>query len=153
MHNSDNRRAAGFSLIELLVVVAIIMIIMGLAIPRIQAAKIQAYEAGAVKAISTIHVAQAQYQSEKVRFALTLTELGPRAGGGPGAAELISADLASGEKSGYKYNLQANESGYTINASPIALNRTGKYTYYSDQTLVIRKNSSMEPATAASPEI
>src|SRR5439155_334296 len=62
MLKANRLRAAGFSLIELLVVVAIIMIIMGMAIPRIQVAKKLAFEAAAMKAISTIHVAQAQYQ-------------------------------------------------------------------------------------------
>jgi prepilin-type N-terminal cleavage/methylation domain-containing protein len=155
MHNSENRRAEGFSLIELLVAVAIIMTIMGMAIPRIQATKVQALEAGAIKAITTIHIAQAQYQSQNGRFALTLAELGPPPSGGPSvsAAGLINPGLASGEKGGYKYDLQATESGYTINANPISFNSTGKHTYYSDESLVIRQNSTMEPATAASPEI
>jgi hypothetical protein len=60
MHKIDGRRTAGFWLIELLVVVAIIMIIIGMSIPRLHNAKILALEAAAMKAISTIHVAQAQ---------------------------------------------------------------------------------------------
>src|SRR5262249_37943432 len=64
MHKLDRRKAAGFSLIELLVVMAIIMIIMGMAIPPLTKPKKFAFEAGAMKAISTIHVAQAQYQSQ-----------------------------------------------------------------------------------------
>jgi type II secretory pathway pseudopilin PulG len=155
MHISSKRRAAGFSLIELLVVVSIIMIIMGMAIPRLQATKVQAFEAGAMKAISTLHVAQAQYQSQNGRFANTMAELGPPLSGGAtaSAGDLIGADLASGEKGGYRYTIQATEAGYTIHASPTAFNTTGKHTYYSDQSLVIRQNASMGPATAASPEI
>jgi type IV pilus assembly protein PilA len=152
---SETRCRGGFSLIELLVVIAIILIILGMAVPRIGAAKRQALEAGAIKALSTIHTAQAQYQSQYGRFALTLTELGPSASGPANAsgADLISGDLARGEKQGFKYFLQANESGYTINANPIAFGSTGKHTFYSDQTLIIRQNSTAEPATAASPEL
>ena len=95
-------RANGFSLIELLVVIAIILIIMGMAMPQLQQAKRAALEAGAIRAITTIHTAQAQYQSQYGRFASTLAELGPPAG-------LIGAGLASGVKSGYKFALQAAE--------------------------------------------
>ncbi len=153
MHRVNTRRAAGFSLIELLVVIAIIMIIMGMAIPKIQAAKRLAFEAGAMRAISTIHVAQAQYQSQNGRFAATMTELGPPVSGSPGAssAKLIGSDVASGEKGGYKYNLVASDFGYSIHANLIAFNKTGDHTYFSDESLVIRQNSSSEPATEASP--
>src|SRR5262249_8153839 len=155
MRKVDRRRVEGFSLIELLVVVAIIMIIMGMAIPPLQTAKKMSFEAGAVKAISTIHVAQAQYQSQNGRFAATLVELGPPGKGSPSAssAGLIGSDLASGEKGGYKYNLVASEFGYTVHASPTAFGKTGDHTYFSDETLVIRQNAGSEPATESSPEI
>ncbi len=93
MHKLNSRRAAGFSLIELLVVIAIIMIIMGMAIPKIQAAKRLAFEAGAMRAISTIHVAQAQYQSQNGRFAATMTELGPPVSGKPSLVASHSSKL------------------------------------------------------------
>src|SRR5258706_11143396 len=104
-----------FSLIELLIVIAIILIIMGIAIPHFTDAKKQALEAGAIGAIRTIHTAQAQYQSQYGRFAIALTELGPPANGArtASAAGLIGSDLAKGEKSGYRYRLQTSEYGYT----------------------------------------
>ncbi len=155
MRRINTRRTAGFSLIELLVVVAIIMIIMGMAIPSFQAARKLALETAAMKAISTIHVAQAQYQSQYGRFAATMVELGPPVTGSPSAssAKLIGSDLASGEKGGYKYNLVASDFGYSIHANPIAFNKTGDHTYFSDESLVIRQNSTSEPATETSPEV
>ena len=69
------------------------------------------------------------------------------------AADLISGDLASGEKGGYKYTMQITPVGYTVNANPTAFNNTGSRTFYSDQSLTIRQNFGVEPATAASPEI
>jgi hypothetical protein len=61
--------------------------------------------------------------------------------------------MASGEKGGYKYTMQLTPVGYTINANPTAFNNTGSRTFYSDQSLTIRQNFGVEPATAASPEI
>ena len=155
MDRLKSYRAAGFSLIELLVVIAIILIIMGMAIPQLANAKMQALEAGALKAISTIHTAQAQYQSQYGRYASTLAELGPPAAGVPNgsAAGLISRGFASSEKSGYKYTLVPTEVGYTINANPVAFNNTGRRTFYSDQSLITHQNSTAEPASAASPEV
>ena len=155
MERLRTRRVMGFSLIELLVVIAIILIIMGMAIPQLTDAKMRALELGALKAISTIHTAEAQYQSQYGRYASTLAELGPPATGASSAAGagLISGGLASGQKSGYKYSLQPTDVGYTISANPVAFNNTGKRTFYSDQSLITHQNSTAEPASADSPEV
>src|SRR5260370_22322198 len=115
MDRLKSYRATGFSLIELLVVIAIILIIMGMAIPQLGIAKMQALEAGALKPITTIHTAQAQYQSQYGRYASALAELGPPSAGDPNAsaAGLTSPGLASGGKSGYTYSLNPTERGYT----------------------------------------
>jgi len=149
------RTVKGFSLIELLVVIAIILIIMGMAIPRLKEGKILALQTGAIKAITTIHTAQAQYQSQFGKFAPALLNLGPPASGLPtaSAAALIGADLASAERSGYKYNLQPTEDGYTVTARPVTFNSTGRRSFYSDDSLVLRQSSTPDPATAASPEV
>ena len=148
-------RLTGFSLIELLVVIAIILIITGMALPPLANARMQALEAGAQKAITTIHTAQAQYQSQYGRYASTLAELGPPTTGAPSAsaAGFISRGFASGQKSGYKYSLQPTEVGYTINANPVAFGNTGRRTFYSDQSLITHQNSTAEPASADSPEV
>ena len=68
---------AGFSLIELLIVIAIILVILTVAIPKFSNAVRGAREVGAVKAITTIQTAQVQYYSSYNRFAASLQELGP----------------------------------------------------------------------------
>jgi type IV pilus assembly protein PilA len=153
--NRKRRLMGGFSLIELLIVIAIILIILAMALPKLNKARMQAMETGAIKAVTTIHTAQAQYYSQFGKYADSLTALGPPTSGNPSAsaADLISGDLASGEKGGFKYTLQITPQGYTVNANPIAFNNTGGRTFYSDQSLVIRQNMGVEPATAASPEI
>jgi type IV pilus assembly protein PilA len=114
-----------------------------------------ALETGAVKSITTIHTAQAQYYSTFGKYAETLAALGPPVSGSANAsaADLIGGDLASGEKAGYKFKMQATPQCYSINGSPVTFDTSGSRTFYSDQSLVIRNNFGREEATAASPEI
>ena len=151
-----SRRQAGFSLIELLIVIAIILIILAIALPRLGRARMYAQEMGAMKTITTIHTAEAQYFSQFGKFAGTLAELGPPASGaaGPAAADLIPGGLAqSGEGSGYRYVLAITPTGYTLNANPIAFGTTGGRTFFSDQSLTIHQHSGQEPASLSDPEV
>jgi type IV pilus assembly protein PilA len=113
------------------------------------------HEAAAIKAIQTIQTMQVQYNSQYGRFATTLTELGPPASGAANAssADLIDSSLAAGEKSGYKFTMLGNLSGYQISAVPVADGSTGSRTFYSDQTMAIRENDGPEPATASTKEM
>ncbi len=155
MRTRKNRGRAGFSLVELLIVIAIILIILGVALPRLNQARITANEMSAVRSITVIHTAEQQYMSQYGKFASSLDELGPPTSGNASAtsADLISGDLAKGEKQGYKFTLQANPSGYAVNANPVGFGTSGKNTYYSDQSMTIRKNNGQEPAGPNSPEM
>lgn len=152
MRRGVNRR--GFSLIELLIVVAIILILAAIAAPKLNQNRMHAQETATVREIQTIHTAQTQYYSQFGRYATTLLELGPPAGGqeGPSAANLMPGELAKGQKSGFKFTMAGGPSGYAISAVPEAFGNTGRRTFYSDQTLVIRQNWSAEPATPSSAE-
>ena len=155
LQTETDRRRRGFSLIELLIVIAIILIIAAIAVPKLDKARMHTQEMAAIQHIRTIHTAQTQYYSQFGRYAKTLEELGPPASGaaGPAAADLIPGDLANGEKSGYRFILQATPTGYSLNVNPVAFNSTGRRSFYSDQTLVVRENWGQEPADANSPEI
>ncbi|MGB9512804.1 MAG: prepilin-type N-terminal cleavage/methylation domain-containing protein, partial [Candidatus Acidiferrum sp.] len=120
----------GFSLIELLVVVAIILIIVAIAVPNFIAAKISANESSAVSSIHAVNTAEITYSSEftDIGFSVALADLGS---GGvnpcPGTANascFIDASLASGTKSGYNFTYAQSSSStpsvaYTINANPV----------------------------------
>lgn len=154
---STRRRSSrsGFSLIELLIVVAIILILAAIAAPKLNQNRMQAQETAAIREIQTIHTAQTQYYSQFGRYATTLAELGPPAGGAEGmsGANLIPGELAKGAHSGFKFTLTGGPAGYQIVAVPETFGNTGRRTFFSDQSLVIRQNWSAEPAGPASPEL
>jgi type IV pilus assembly protein PilA len=147
-----NRRQRGFSLIELLIVIAIIFTIAAIAVPNYMKAQMHAKELAAVEAIHTIHKVQVMYSSQYGRFAASLAELGPPASGaeGPSAAGLISSDLASGEKDQYKFTMQGTPGGYTVTAVPLVI-RADSASFYSDQSMEVHENRGPGMASAGSP--
>jgi type IV pilus assembly protein PilA len=152
---TPERRRRGFSLIELLIVIAIILVIVTIAVPQYNKQMMSAHETAAIQAIQTIHAVETQYYSQFGRYAVSLAELGPPASGaeGPAAAGLISKDLAEGKKSGYIFTIAASPTGYAVSAVPESFNSSGRRTFYSDQTLIVRNNWSQEPANVSSPEL
>src|SRR5579872_6464689 len=155
MQQARKRHNAGFSLIELLIVIAIILVLLAIAVPRLSVAQMSAREMAVVREVQTINTAQTQYMSQFGRYANTLAELGPPTSGGPGpqAADLIPGSLSSGDKDGYIFTLAATPAGYTLNANPKVFNSSGRRTFYSDQNMIIHQNWSAEPANASSPEL
>jgi len=149
-----NRRRRGFTLIELMIVIAIILIIAAIAVPKMNNQMMAAHEMAAIRQITTIHQAETQYYSQFGKYA-ALSELGPPASGAasPSASDLIPKVLADGKNSGYLFAVQGTPTGYAVTAVPETFNSTGRRTFYSDQTLQIRNNWTQEPANANSPEI
>ncbi len=138
----------GFTLMELLIVIAIILILMLMAIPTIGGIKKQANETSAINSVQVIEKAQMQYESTYPAngYACSLAALGgdPKTGAPtPAAAQLIQSDLASGIKSGYifaisnctKVNLNGADriTGYQITAVPETVGKTGNRGFCSDE--------------------
>ena len=138
----------GFSLIELLIVVAIILIIAAIAIPNLLRSKMASNEASAVGSMRTLNTASVTYSTTYGGYPPALTNLSPAATATSTSADLIDSVLAGGTKSGYKFTWSAgatdangNYLNYATTAAPTSVGTTGQRYFYSDQTGVIRGNA------------
>ena len=145
---STDRRPNGFTLMELLIVIAIILILMLMAIPTIGSLTKKGNETSAINSVQTVTKSEIQYQSSYPAngFACTLPALGgdPNAGPPtPAGAQILQGDLTSGYKSGYIFTITCTNkvsingtdrsNGYTITAVPQTVGKTGDRGFCSDQ--------------------
>jgi type IV pilus assembly protein PilA len=152
------KKQKGFSLIELLIVVAIILIIAAIAIPNLLKSKMAANESSAVGSIRTINTGLVTYAAgcPNIGYAATLVELNTGAICTSGTG-IIDAVLAAGNKSGYGFTYAPGAAvngvvyTYTTNADPNTRGTTGQRSFFSDQTGVIRYNQAAAATVASAP--
>jgi len=144
-------RNAGFSLIELMIVVAVIVIIAAMSIPSLLHARMAANEAAAVSALRTLASEEVNYDASwSSGYSPTLAALGPPLPGigpSPANADLVDSILASGIRGGYQFiyvpliSAGTNKpTGYQVNANPISPGITGEWYFFLDQSNVIRQS-------------
>jgi type IV pilus assembly protein PilA len=156
----NNNKQKGFSLIELLIVVAIILIIAAIAIPNLLRSRMAANEASAVGSLRTLNTAAVTYSTTYgIGYPSTLAKLGPAATASSATADLIDSVLAGHIKSGYDFTWGAgaadaagNVNDYSITAIPASAS-TGSRTFFTNQSGVIRADATGGTATSASTPI
>jgi prepilin-type N-terminal cleavage/methylation domain-containing protein len=138
------RKQEGFTLIELMIVVAIIAIIAAIAIPSLLNARKAGNEASSISSLRTLTTVNEQYRTRFQAYAGSLTNLS--------ASNYIDSVLGSGTKSGYRFVYAGATNTWTCNSNPETPGTTGDRYFFVDQTGVIRFKSS-GPAAATDPPI
>jgi type IV pilus assembly protein PilA len=149
------RKQKGFSLIELLIVVAVILVIAAIAIPNLMRSRMAANEASAVASLRSINTSQIVYQNTYgPSFATKLIDLSdggvaanclPSVTPTATASCLVDSALTSGTKSGYIFlyapvSVGATVTSYSVNADPITSGSSGQRHFFTDETNLIRVN-------------
>ncbi|MGP8271640.1 MAG: prepilin-type N-terminal cleavage/methylation domain-containing protein [Terracidiphilus sp.] len=144
----NGKQPNGFTLMELLIVIAIILILMLMAIPTIGSLKKKANETSAINSVQVISKAELQYESTYPMngYACSLPALGgdPNSGAPSAAgAQILQSDLTGGYKSGYIFSISNcskvtvnsvdRYTGYKITAIPQTVRTTGDRGFCSDQ--------------------
>jgi type IV pilus assembly protein PilA len=127
LSSSERTRQRGFTLMELLIVMSIMIILMLIAIPNFISMKASANETSAMQSLRAIYQAQIQYQTSFPAngFACSLPALGGNATAGPPspqAAQVLQGELAAGQKSGYTFSI--------VNCTKVTVNNQDMYTSY-----------------------
>jgi len=152
------RKQKGFSLIELLIVVAIILIIAAIAIPNLLRARIAANQASAASGIRTVNTAEVSFQTDfpTVGYSTTLQVLGdpgatcataaPKATNACLIDNSLATAVAAPGKSGYLYTYKPDASsnvvvGYEVVANPMKFNSTGVKAFCSFEDAVVRTDN------------
>ena len=135
----------GFSLIELLIVVAIIGIIAAIAVPNLLQSKAAANEASAISAIRNIVTSHITY-SATVGSGTYATNLGTLQ-----TAKLIDSVLGSGTKDGYTFTSSGGTNTFVVNAGPNVAGTTGTRFFFSDESGVIRYSTGTAASVSSSP--
>ena len=154
------KKNKGFSLIELLIVVAIILIIAAIAIPNLLRSRIAANEASATASLRTLNTAEVTYASTyNSGFTSTLNQLATATPAGTqpswSAADLVdpilsgtqSAASMSFTKNGFVFTYDTGAgvypqiATYGVHADPMARGSSGQRSFFSDQSAVVRANA------------
>jgi type IV pilus assembly protein PilA len=168
VRNARRAKQTGFSLIELLIVVAIILIIAAIAIPNLLRSKMAANESSAVSSLRSINTAEVTYATAypTLGYADTLAKLGGTPAQCVGGALPVNACLiddvlaiataAANAKSGYYFTIACTNAApttlYNFTGLAVTVGSSGQRGFFTDQSGVIRYTvDGSAPTNASSP--
>ncbi len=152
------KRQRGFSVVQVVIVVAILLVIAAIAIPSLLPSKLSENESSAASSLRTLNASCASYSMLYGGYPRSLSNLGPGNPAGSTSADLIDSALASGAKGGYVFAYTAGATGvsgnvlsYGISANPITPGTTGQRRFFTDQSGVIRATTAGAADASSTP--
>ena len=156
-------RPKGFTVIELMIVVMVILALVAIAVPWMLQARMKANEASAIASMRAVRLAEDAYHDSypDVGYSGNLADLGSHGSSCESTSKtnaclIMDSELTSGIKSGYTFELLGDGSspnkGYTLTATPVSFNNTGRCYFVSDQTGAIRQPSGNTSRFSTTPQ-
>ncbi len=152
------KRQRGFSVVQVVIVVAILLVIAAIAIPNLLPSKLSENESSAASSLRTLNASCASYSMLYGGYPRSLSNLGPGNPAGSASADLVDSALASGAKGGYVFAYTAGATGvsgnvlsYGISANPITPGTTGQRRFFTDQSGVIRATTAGAADASSTP--
>lgn len=139
------KKRAGFTLVEIMIVVAIIALLAAIAIPNLLRARLNANESAAIAAMQTISTAAQSYRSANPTYPLALGSL---SGATP---PYIDSVLGSGAKQGYSFSLLGSTNSFTATGGPQTVGTTGSRYFFVDESGVVRYSASATATGTSTP--
>ena len=137
------KREQGFTLVELMIVVAIIAIIAAIAIPSLLNARKSGNEASAIASLRTLMTVNAQYRTRFSEYGSELDDLH--------TAGYIDRVLGAGTKSGYTFMYEGATDTWSASAEPVTMATTGDRSFFVDHTGVIRGVAGADASSVTDP--
>jgi prepilin-type N-terminal cleavage/methylation domain-containing protein len=144
MEGQNMKKNAGFTLIELMIVVAIIAIIAAIAIPNLLRSRMQSNESSAIGNLRTINGSEVAYHAANSQYAVAFDDLTTA------TPPFLDGNWAAA-KSGYMFTLGGAVQNFTANADPATVGTTGNRYFYTDSSGVIRFATGGAATAASTP--
>lgn len=138
-------RHKGFTLVEIMIVVAIIVLLAAVSIPGLLRARMNGNEAAAIASLKTAAWAATTYRTSNSAFPANMSDLSSA------VPQYVDTVLGSGLKQGYLFNLTGEANAFNITAVPEVPNATGVRTFFTDSSCVIRSSSNGTANASSTP--